>query len=139
MIMRSISLGLIIAFLWTTMHAVVDHGTSGEGHEVFFPHASPSDLHEDDHAIDMHHQQDDGDEHASAPHAGHRHADTHSHFAWYTSASTPDVKRPMSLVHAVPTGLALHPVASPSFLRVNIAFPLLLRVCLPLWCRVLLI
>src|SRR5215831_8121340 len=137
MIMCSLSLGLIIAFLWTTMHVVVDHGTSGEGHGVFFPHASPSHLHEDDHAVDMHHQQDNGDEHASAPHAAHHHDDTHSHFTWYTSAGTPDVKRPMSLVHTVPTGLASHPVASPSFLRVNIAFPLLLRVCLPLWCRVL--
>src|SRR5262245_38424407 len=139
MIMRLISLGLIIALLWTTMHVVVDHGASGEGHGVFFLHAYPSHLHEDDRAVDMHHQQDDGDEHASEPYAGHHHADTHSHFTWYTSAGTPDVKRPMPLVHAVSTGLALNSVASPALLRVNVSFPLLLRVCLPLWCRVLLI
>src|SRR5919202_1519848 len=135
MLMRLLSLGLIIAFLWTTMHVVVDHGASGEGYGVVFPHASPPHLHDDDHAVDMPHQQNEGHAQVSAPHAGHRHADTHSHFTWYTSAGTPDVKRPMSLVHAVPTGLALHPVASPSSLRVNATFPLLLRVCLPLWCR----
>jgi hypothetical protein len=139
MIMRLISLGLIIAFLWTTMHVVVDHGASGEGHGVFFPHAYPSHLHEDDHAVDMHHQQDDGDEHASEPSAGHHHADTHSHFTWYTSAGTPDVKRPMPLVHEAFLGLAVNPVAHLSLLRVTAFTPLLLHVCLSLWCRVLLI
>ena len=139
MLMRLLSLGLIIAFLWTTMHVVVDHGASGGGHGVFFPHACLPHLHEDDQAADVPHQHDDGDEHASEPHAGHHHADTHSHFTWFTSAGAPDQRRPMPLVHAVSTGLALNPVASPSLLRVNAFPPLLLRVCLPLWCRVLLI
>jgi len=127
-IMRLMSLGLIIAFLWTAMHVVVDHGASGEGHVVFFPHACPPHLH------------DDEGERASEPHAGHHHADTHSHFTWSTSSDAPDVRRPMSLIHDVSIGLAAHPVASPSLLRVY-AFPppLLLHVCLPLWYRVLLI
>jgi len=139
MIMRLISLGLIIAFLWTTMHVVVDHGAGGEGHGVFFPHASPSHLHEDDHAVDMHHQQEDGDEHAREPHAGHHHADTHSHFTWLTSSGFPDARQLIPLVHEVSLGLAVNPVAHPSLLRVTAFTPLLLRVCLPLWCRVLLI
>ena len=80
--MRLISLSLILAFLWTTMHVVVDHGASGEGHGVFFLHACPPHLDDDNHAVDMHHQQDDGDEHASTPRAGHHHADTHSHCTW---------------------------------------------------------
>jgi hypothetical protein len=137
--MRLLSLGLIIAFLWTTMHVVVDHGASGEGHGVFFPHACPSHLHEDDHAVDMHHQHDDGDEHAREPDAGHHHADTHSHFTWLTSAGFSDARRLMPLVHDVSLGLAANPVAHPSVLRVTVFPPLLLRVCLPLWCRVLLI
>ncbi len=40
----------------------------------------------------------------------------------------------MPLVHDVSTGLAANPVAYPSLLRVNAFPPLLLRVCLPLWC-----
>src|SRR4029434_7632628 len=110
MIMRLISLGLIIAFFWTTMHVVVDHGACREGHGVFFPHASPSHLHEDDHAVDMHHQRDDGDEHPREPHAGHHHADTHSHFTWLTSFGFPDARQLMPLVHEASLGLAVNPV-----------------------------
>src|SRR6266446_4973347 len=132
MIMRLVSLTLMIAFLWTTMHVVVDHGASGEGHSVFFPHACPPHLHDDDQATDMHHQQGDEGEHASEPHAGHHHADTHSHCTWYTSSGFPDVRRPMPLVHDVAIGLAANPVASPSFLRVNAFVPLARHVCLSL-------
>jgi hypothetical protein len=82
MIMRLMSLGLIIAFLWTTMHVVVDHGASGEGRFVLLPHACPPHLDGDGQAADMHHQQDDEGEPASEPHTGHHHADTHSHFTW---------------------------------------------------------
>src|SRR5712691_4048396 len=139
MIMRLVSLTLMIAFLWTTMHVVVDHGASGEGHGVFFPHACPPHLHDDDQAADRHHQQDDEGDHASEPHAGHHHADTHSHFTWYTASGSPDARRPMPLVQDVSIGLAANPVAYPSLLRVHAFPPLLLRMCLPLWYRVLLI
>src|SRR5215831_10762696 len=80
--MRLVSLTLMIAFLWTTMHVVVDHGASG--HAVFFPHACPPHLDDDDQAADVHHQHADEGEPAGAHHAGHHHADTHSHCTWST-------------------------------------------------------
>src|SRR4029450_299164 len=135
--MRVVSLGLMLAFLMTALHVVVDHGASGAGHGVFFPHACPPHLHDDDHAADGHHHQDDGDEPASEPHAGHPHADTHSHFTWYTSAGVPDQKRPMALVYATPVVVADTPVTPLSVLHVTLCVPRARHVCLPLWCRVL--
>jgi hypothetical protein len=138
--MRVVSLGLMIAFLVTALHVVVDHGASGEGHGVFFSHACPPHLDDDDQATDMHHQHDDEDEHASEPHAGHHHADTHSHFTWYTSAGAPDARRPMALVYDTHVWVADNPVTPPAFLlHVTTCAPLAQHVCLPLWCRVLLI
>src|SRR4029450_8529901 len=113
--MRAVSLGLMLAFLVTALHVVVDHGASGPGHGVFFSHACPPHLHDDDHAADMQHQHDDGDEHASEPHAGHHHADTHSHFTWFTSAGAPDQRRPMPLVYATDVVVADNPVTPPAF------------------------
>jgi hypothetical protein len=137
--MRVVSLGLMIAFLVTALHVVVDHGASGEGHGVFFSHACPPHLDDDDQAADMHHQQDDGDEHAGEPHAGHHHADTHSHFTWFTSAGSPDQRRPMPLVYDTCVLVAENPVTLLSLLHVTTIAPLARHVCLPLWCRVLLI
>src|SRR4029450_9988687 len=135
--MRAVSLGLMLAFLVTALHVVVDHGASGAGHGVFFAHACPPHLHDDDHAVDMQHQQDDEDEPASEPHAGDHHADTHSHFTWVTSAGAPDQKRPMPLVYATAVLVADNPVPSPSLLSITTCAPLARHVCLPLWCRVL--
>jgi hypothetical protein len=56
-----------------------------------------------------------------------------------TSAGFPDARRLMPLVHEVSLGLAVNPGMHPSWLRVTAWTPLLLRVSLPLWCRVLLI
>src|SRR5512138_2259531 len=82
--MRVVSLGLMIAFLVTALHVVIDHGASGAGHVVFFPHACPPHLDDDDQVADVHHQQDNEGEHTGEHHAGHHHADTHSHFTWAT-------------------------------------------------------
>jgi hypothetical protein len=137
--MRVVSLGLMMAFLVTALHVVVDHGASGEGHGVFFSHACPPHLHDDDHTADMPHHQDDKGEHASASPTGHHHADTHSHFTWYTASGAPEAKRPMALSYDAPVLGAEHPVTPPSLLHVITCAPLARHVCLPLWCRVLLI
>jgi hypothetical protein len=55
--MRLVSPRLMIAFLWTGLHVAIARGASG--HRVFFPHAWPPHLDDDDQAADMHHQWDD--------------------------------------------------------------------------------
>ena len=137
--MRLVSLGLMIAFLVTALHVVVDHGVSGEGHVVFFPHACPPHLGDHDQAADVHHQKDDEGEPAGEHHAGHHHADTHSHFMWSTPLGAKITWRlAASLLEACSPG-AQPPGPGPSSLPVITCESPPRRVPLYLRCRVLLI
>jgi hypothetical protein len=91
-----VSYGIILAFLCTALHIVVDHGVGGQTSFALLPHPSASPAHSDDATPGTpHHEQEDGPWHGQHP-TDHQ-TETHSHFTGYP---------------AVPVQLALHVVPS---------------------------
>ena len=97
--MRFMSCGIILAFLFTAMHVVVDHGVGGQTPFALLPHPCASPSSGDDHPVTHHHdQEEDAPSHGHLP--THHQAETHSHFTGYTPA-------PAKLaLHVVPSILA---------------------------------
>ncbi|HEY5870775.1 MAG TPA: hypothetical protein VI542_35280 [Candidatus Tectomicrobia bacterium] len=92
------SCGILLAFLFTAMHVVVDHGVGGQTSFALLPHPCLSSASGDDHPVTYHPDQEE------TPWPGHyptdHQAETHSHFTWYTSA-------PVKLaLHVLPSVLA---------------------------------
>jgi hypothetical protein len=73
--MRVLSFVVMMAFLFTATHVVVDHGGGGHRAAVFIPHLGAFHV--------------DGDEDKHEPSGTHdpcpHDADTHCHFEWYTT------------------------------------------------------
>jgi hypothetical protein len=79
--MRWITCGIMLAFLWTSTHVLVDHGDGGHQSFVLLPHLGPTHIpHEKEHPSTSH---DHEEEPYSTQDTSHHQADTHSHFAWY--------------------------------------------------------
>ena len=98
---RVVRLTLLLAFLVTTLHVVVDHGVGGQTPFTLLPHPCASPVpHHDDHPGTHHHAQEEDSCHG--PHPADHQADTHTHFLGYPSV-------PVRLaLHLVPTALAAH-------------------------------
>jgi hypothetical protein len=80
---RFISCGILLAFLFTAMHIVVDHGVGGQNPFALLPHPCASSAHSADHSGTHHHDQEDDPWHGHHPPA--HQAETHSHFTGYPS------------------------------------------------------
>lgn len=84
--MRTLTCGIILAFLFTATHVLIDHGAGGHQPFALLPHPSPSHTHSDAGSSAAHHDHDHEGE-PCAPHApDHHQAETHSHFVWYIPA-----------------------------------------------------
>jgi hypothetical protein len=82
--MRFMSCGILLAFLFTAMHIVVDHGVGGQTPFALLPHPCACYAHSNDHhPVTHHHDQEDGPSHGHHP-TDHQ-AETHSHFTGYPS------------------------------------------------------
>ena len=92
------SCGILLAFLFTAMHVVVDHGVGGQTPFALLPHPCASPIAGDDHPLTHHHDQEEAPWHGH--HSTDHQAETHSHFTWYPSAPA---KRAL---HVVPSVLA---------------------------------
>jgi hypothetical protein len=95
---RFVSCGILLAFLCTAMHVVVDHGMGGHTLFALLPHPYASPAFGDDDPGTPHHDQDADPWHGHHP-TDHQ-AETHSHFTGYPSAPA---KRAL---HVVPSVLA---------------------------------
>ena len=112
--MRVVSLGLMLAFLMTALHVVVDHGASGAGRGVL-PHAP----HPTSTMTTTPQTGSTSRMTGMSPPASRMPVITMPipiATSWYTSAGAPDQKRPMPLVYATHVVVADNPVTPPSLL-----------------------
>jgi hypothetical protein len=77
-----ISWGIMLAFLLTATHMIVDHGAGGQSSFALFSHPCPSHTHDDDQPPTTHHH----DESDASSHDHHQ-ANTHDHGMWSTPAA----------------------------------------------------
>jgi len=84
--MRALTFGLILAFLFTSTHVLVDHAAWRHTSFTLLPHLGPSHTHTDTAHAGAHHGHDHDGEPQDEHDPSHHQADTHSHFAWYTHA-----------------------------------------------------
>ena len=96
--MRFMSCGILLAFLCTAMHVVVDHGVGGQTPFVLLPHPCASPSFGDDHPVTHHHDQEADPWHGHHP-TDHQ-AETHSHFTGYPSVPAKFVLHVVSSVVA---------------------------------------
>jgi hypothetical protein len=76
------SLGIMLAYLLTAIHVIVDHGASGQSSLVLFSHPCPSHAHDDEQQpTTPHHDDRDASSH------DHHQANTHDHGLWSTPAA----------------------------------------------------
>ena len=80
--MRWANLGILIAFFFTAMHVVVDHGAGRQTPFAFLPHPCLSHVHSDDQQTTAYHPDDHESASPGEQHPEHQ-ADTHSHGEWY--------------------------------------------------------
>lgn len=78
------SCGILLAFLFTAMHVVVDHGVGGQTLFALLPHPCASPVHAADHPDTPPSDQEDP---RHGHHPTHHQAETHSHFTAYASVS----------------------------------------------------
>lgn len=97
--MRFMSCGILLAFLFTAMHIVVDHRVSGQTSFALLPHPCAPPSSGDDHPVTHHHdQEEDAPSHGHLP--THHQAETHSHFTGYPSVPAKFVLHVVSSVTA---------------------------------------
>lgn len=84
--MRFLTFGIILAFLFTATHVLVDHEVEGQRPFALLPHPGPCHVHSDKAHPDGHHDHDHEGEPSHEHDPYHHQADTHSHFTWYTPA-----------------------------------------------------
>lgn len=81
--MNWLTLGTLIAFLFTAMHVVVDHGVGRQTPFVFLPHPCLSPVYSDDPQTAAYHTDDHESASPGEQHPEHQ-AGTHSHGEWST-------------------------------------------------------
>ena len=79
---RCISWGVMLAFLLTVTHVIVDHGAGGQSSFALFSHPCPSHAHDDDQQPTTHYHDD-----SDASSHNHHQANTHDHGLWSTPAA----------------------------------------------------
>jgi hypothetical protein len=114
--MRSLTCGIILAFLYTTTHVLIDHGAWGQRFFALLPHPASSHAHGDMAHPDAPHDHDHEGEPAHAHDPYHHQAETHSHCVWSTPA---DGKSALYFAPSVlAANLGIHPsVALPASLH----------------------
>jgi len=94
-----VSYGLLLAFLCTVLHIVVDHGVGGQSSFALLPHPCAAPVHSQDDGPGVPHhdpEEDPGHGHHPTDHQ----AETHSHFTGYPAVSASPG------LHVVPSTLA---------------------------------
>jgi hypothetical protein len=84
--MRALTFGLILAFLFTSTHVLVDHAPGRHTSFALLPHLGPSHTRTDTAHTGAHHDHDHDGEPQDEHDPSHHQADTHRHFTWYTQA-----------------------------------------------------